>query len=100
MAAICDVYDAMTSHRPYRRGMSPVNAITEMAAMQGHFDQDLLFRFMRSIGVFPAGKLMRLRSNRLAIVMPTLRQDCRPTVRAFYDTVGNALHRLRGRRPQ
>lgn len=88
MAAICDVYDAMTSNRPYRKGMSPVAAITEMAKMEGHFDQDLLFRFMRSIGVFPAGKLMRLRSNRLAIVMPTPRPDYRPTVRAFYDTVG------------
>ena len=87
MAAICDVYDAMTSHRPYRKGMSPVEAITGMAAMEGHFDRDLLFRFMRSIGVFPAGKLVRLRSNRLAVVMPTARQDCRPIVRAFYDTV-------------
>jgi len=88
MAAICDVYDAMTSNRPYRKGMSPVEAITEMAGMTGHFDQDLLFRFMRSIGVFPAGKLIRLRSNRLAVVLPTRRQDYRPTVRAFYDTVG------------
>lgn len=88
MAAICDVYDAMTSNRPYRKGMSPVDAITAMAGMEGHFDQDLLFRFMRSIGVFPAGKLMRLRSNRLAVVLPTQRQDYHPTVRAFYDTVG------------
>lgn len=88
MAAICDVYDAMTSHRPYRKGMEPVDAITQMAAMEGHFDRDLLFRFMRSIGVFPAGELMRLRSNRLGVVLPSPQQDRRPVVRAFYDTVG------------
>lgn len=87
MATICDVYDAMTSHRPYRKGMSPVAALTQMAEMEGQFDQDLLFRFMRSVGVFPAGKLIRLRSNRLAVVMPTAKQGCRPIARAFYDTV-------------
>lgn len=88
IAAICDVYDAMTSHRPYRRGMPPIEAITMMAGTSGHFDQDLLFRFMRSIGVFPTGKLLRLRSNRLAVVLPAARPDCLPVVRAFYDTVG------------
>lgn len=91
MAAICDVYDAMTSHRPYRKGMSPVEALTQMAAMEGHFDRHLLFRFMRSVGVFPAGTLIRLRSNRLAVIMPTTRQGCRPVARAFYNTVETCL---------
>ncbi len=89
MAAICDVYDAMTSDRPYKAGKSPIEAITEMAGLDGHFDQDLLFRFMRSIAVFPPGKLVRLRSNRLAIVLPSVRVDCLPVVRAFYATVGS-----------
>lgn len=88
IAAICDVYDAMTSHRPYRRGMLPVDAITLMAEMDNQFDRDLLFRFMRSVGVFPAGKLIRLRSNRLAVVLPSAREDRCPLVRAFYDTIG------------
>lgn len=91
IAAICDVYDAMTSHRPYRKGMSPVEALTQMAAMHGHFDRDLLFRFMRSVGVFPAGKLIRLRSNRLGVIMPAAQQGCRPVARAFYDTVETCL---------
>ncbi len=89
MAAICDVYDAMTSDRPYKKGMSPIDAITEMAGLDGHFDQDLLFRFMRSIAVFPPGKLLRLRSNRLAIVLPSAHADRLPVVRAFYATVGS-----------
>jgi hypothetical protein len=67
--------------------MPPVEAITMMSETNGHFDLDLLFRFMRSIGVFPAGKLVRLRSNRLAIVLSATQEDCVPVVRAFYDTV-------------
>lgn len=88
MASICDVYDAITSTRPYKKGKSPLQAITEMEALDGEFDRDLLFRFMRSIGVYPAGKLIRLRSNRLAIVLQSGLQNRQPIARAFYDVVG------------
>ncbi len=88
IAAICDVYDAITSTRPYKKGRSPLQAITEMDALDDEFDQDLLFRFMRSIGVYPAGKLIRLRSNRLAIVLQSGLENRQPIARAFYDVVG------------
>lgn len=91
MTAICDVYDAATSDRPYRRGSAPVTAITEMAGNPEHFDPDILFRFMRSVGVFPVGKLIRLRSNRLGIALPCTRGDALPVVRAFYSTVDTAF---------
>lgn len=89
MAAICDVYDAMTSDRPYKKGISPIDAITWMDAAGDRFDSDLLFRFMRSIGVYPVGKLVRLRSNQLAIIMPPKTPNSRPIARAFYTTIGN-----------
>jgi HD-GYP domain-containing protein (c-di-GMP phosphodiesterase class II) len=91
MAAICDVYDAITSNRPYKKGKSPAEAITEMEGSIGQFDRNLLFRFMRSIGVFPPGKLLRLRSNRLAVALPTASTNSRPVARVFYETVGNSF---------
>lgn len=91
MAAICDVYDAMTAGGAEGKGRSPVEAITELEASGGAFDASLLFRFMRSIGVFPRGKLIRLRSNRLAIVLPSASEDRRPLARAFYATIGNCF---------
>ncbi|MDO6412940.1 HD-GYP domain-containing protein [Sphingomonas sp. BIUV-7] len=91
MAVICDVYDAMTSGTSYRKGISPAEAIAQMDADEGKYDGALLFKFMRSIGVFPAGKLVRLRSNRLAIILPPAGADRQPLARAFYATVDTAF---------
>jgi putative nucleotidyltransferase with HDIG domain len=86
LGAICDVYDAMTSERVYKGACAPVEAVTEMAAWHGHFDPALLFTFMQSIAVFPPGMLVRLRSNRLALVLENKRRSSRPRVLAFYAT--------------
>ncbi|RYD29333.1 MAG: HD-GYP domain-containing protein [Lysobacteraceae bacterium] len=87
MAAICDVYEAMTTDRAYRKGMPPVAALAHMDGAPGEFDAQILFQFMRSIGVFPAEKLVRLRSNRLALVLRSNRTDRLPVARAFYSTI-------------
>lgn len=86
LGAVCDVYDALTSERAYKDAWTPVEALTAMWSWQGHFDQALLFTFMQSIGVFPAGMLVQLRSNRLALVLENKRRASRPRVLAFYAT--------------
>ena len=86
MGAICDVYDAITSNRPYKRAWSANDALARMLEWEGHFDPDLLQEFVASIGIHPTGGLVRLRSNRLALVIEG--NDDEPTaprVRAFYD---------------
>lgn len=84
MGAICDVYDALTSNRAYKKASTPAEAITQMWEWDGHFDRQLLFRFMQSISVFPVGLLVRLRSNRLGIVLDNGARASRPRVLAFY----------------
>lgn len=86
LGAICDVYDALTSERVYKGACSPVEAVSAMWSWQGHFDTALLFAFMQSIAVFPPGMLVRLRSNRLALVLENKRRSSRPRVLAFYTT--------------
>ena len=84
LGAICDVYDALTSERVYKGACSPVEAVSAMRSWHGHFDTTLLFSFMQSIAVFPPGMLVRLRTNRLALVLENKRRSSRPRVLAFY----------------
>lgn len=86
LGAICDCYDALTSDRIYKQAWTPAQALAAMASWDGHFDPALLFTFMQSIGVFPPGMIVRLRSNRLALVQPGRRYDTGPHVTAFFCT--------------
>jgi HD-GYP domain-containing protein (c-di-GMP phosphodiesterase class II) len=86
LGAVCDVYDALTSERVYKNAWTPVEALTAMWSWEGHFDRDLLFTFMKSIGIFAPGMLVQLRSNRLALVLENKRRNSRPRVIVFYAT--------------
>ena len=92
MGAVCDVYDAITSNRPYKDGWAPAESLSRMEAWQGHFEPELLTRFVRSIGIWPVGTLVRLRSNRLGVVVGENKADpTRPRVSAFYSIPGREL---------
>ncbi|MFT3965342.1 MAG: HD-GYP domain-containing protein [Sphingobium sp.] len=86
LGAICDVYDALTSDRVYKQAWTPAEAVAAMWSWEGHFDPALLFSFMQSIGLFPPGMLVRLRSNRLGVVLDNAKRASRPRVCAFYAT--------------
>lgn len=86
MGAICDVYDAVTSNRPYKRAWSANDALGRMLEWDGHFDDQLLQAFIASIGIHPTGGLVRLGANRLAVVIAGNHDEpSLPTVRSFYD---------------
>ncbi len=69
MAAVCDVYDAVTSNRPYRDGWNPADAMHRMANWNGHFDKAIFYSFVKSVGIYPVGSLVRLSSGRVAMVV-------------------------------
>lgn len=68
MGAICDVYDAITSNRPYKAGWDPAESVAKMASWKGHFDPRLFAAFVHSLGIYPTGSVVRLESGRLAVV--------------------------------
>jgi putative nucleotidyltransferase with HDIG domain len=85
MGAVCDVYDAVTSERAYKQAWHPAEALARMAQWQGHFDPRIFAAFERSVGIYPVGTLVRLRSNRLALVVAECAEDLtRPVLRTFY----------------
>jgi len=69
MGAVCDVYDAITSNRPYKAGWDPAESLARMASWKGQFDEDVLKAFIKSLGIYPTGSLVRLSSARLAVVV-------------------------------
>ena len=87
MGAVCDVYDAVTSDRPYKAGWDPANALAQMATWKGHFDTTVFQTFVKSLGIYPTGSLVRMRSGRLAVVLeqnPTALT--KPRVKIFFST--------------
>ena len=85
MGAVCDVYDAVTSIRPYKRPWDPAMAMREMARWDGHFDNRVFNAFVKSVGIYPVGSLVRLTSDRLAVIVePGVESLLKPKVRAFY----------------
>ncbi|HZG19504.1 MAG TPA: HD-GYP domain-containing protein [Herbaspirillum sp.] len=84
MAAICDVYDALTSDRPYKRAWDPAEAISTMATWSGHFDRAMFLAFVKTLGIYPVGSIVKLESGRSGFVIRQNAQDLtRPVLKVF-----------------
>ena len=91
MGAVCDVYDAVTSNRPYKAGWDPAESIKRMAEWKGHFDPVVFQAFVKSLGIYPIGSFIRLESGKLGVVIEQGEQSLlKPKVRVFFSTKSQA----------
>lgn len=92
MGAVCDVYDAISSDRCYKKAWGPAESIHKMASWQaGHFDETVFHAFVKTIGIFPNGSLLKLKSGRLGVVIEQSRKSLiTPIIRVFFSIHANA----------
>lgn len=92
MGAVCDVYDAITSNRPYKAGWAPTESLRKMTEWSnGHFDPTVFRAFVKAVGIYPLGSLVRLQSGRLGVVVSqTGKSLLTPQVKVFFSTRSNA----------
>lgn len=87
MGAVCDVYDAVTSNRPYKPGWEPGVSLQRMAQWESHFDQKVFQAFVKCVGIYPVGSIVLLKSGRLALVIDQSAKNLlTPIVKVFFST--------------
>ena len=85
MAAICDEFDHLVTGGFQRPPIDPAAAIEALVAQDDTFDPEILRAFIESVGVYPIGAFVRLRSQRLAMVVDIDPDDhSLPVVRTFH----------------
>ena len=86
MIAIVDTYDAITADRCYKAGMPSQKALKilhEETPLK--YDQHLVEQFIKCIGVYPVGSLVKLSSEKIAVVIKQNENNpLKPLVKVFY----------------
>lgn len=90
ICAVADVYDALTTDRPYRVAMTPYEAMKILTSgIDSHFDPDVLGAFIRRFSIYPAGSLVMLSNKAIALVLRTNPSTVlRPVIKILRDEQG------------
>ncbi|MCX7990572.1 MAG: HD-GYP domain-containing protein [Proteobacteria bacterium] len=93
--SICDCYDAMTTHRVYQRCHEPREALEFMTRMAGvSFEPNYLKAFIKMLGIYPQGTLVKLNTGETAIVSsPNPSSPDEPVIKVIYDIFGTKLEK-------
>lgn len=88
---VCDVFEALTAVRPYKRALTPVEAYAVMFRNPEDFDATWLRTFARTLGLFPNGTRVLLDDGAEALVVRQGHQPHEPMVRLLTGAAGAAL---------
>jgi len=92
IAAIADVYDALTSERVYKKAISSNNAMMIIIAGSGkQFNPELVSLFQRAVGIYPVGSLVRLNNGYIARVVNQNEGIVRPIIQLIFNDKGTRL---------
>lgn len=87
MLSICDTYVALTSERLHRKRLSPNQAISNIIIRSFDvFGSSTVNQFLRYVGLYPVGSIVRLNDGRYAVVFAiSADHPTRPVVKVIYD---------------
>jgi len=87
MAAIVDVYDAITSNRLYHKQVEPAEALKKIYEWKGrHFSDDITENYIKCVGIYPIGTLVRTESGFLGLIIEQgLTDMLKPRVRLIFN---------------
>ena len=96
IVAVADVYDALSSHRPYRRALLPNEAMEYIMAHSGTiFDHDIVTVFSRTVVPYPNGTVVKLSNGDIGVVLDTpLYYPLRPDIRIIESKEKKNIGRL------
>ena len=80
IAAVADVFTALTAPRPYRPGLAPHHALTHVLkeAAAGVLDGEAVRALLKTVSLFPLGSRVKLDDGRRGRVLRTTADDTRP----------------------
>ncbi|MBI4778466.1 HD-GYP domain-containing protein [Candidatus Desantisbacteria bacterium] len=91
IASLADVYDALTTDRPYRKRFLPHDAMRVLITdTDSKFSQESIRLFLEYMSIYPVGSMVRLNSGEVAVVIKSHeRALIRPTLRMILDPRGD-----------
>lgn len=93
MAAVVDIYDAITSDRCYHKAKPAHEALQFLYAIsqKGHLEHTLVQRFIQVVGVYPVGSIVQLNTGELGVVSRINRQAPLEPVILVVKGAGNTI---------
>ena len=88
---VCDVFEALTAVRPYKRALTPIEAFAVMHRRPEDFDARWLNTFVRTLGLFPNGTRVQLTDGSDGVVVGQTDQLAMPRVRLLTGAQGATL---------
>ena len=85
IVSVSDVYDAITSDRPYRKALPSFEAIEYIMGNSGiAFDPEIAKIFIQKIAPYPVGTSVRLSNDKVGLIVENYPDCCtRPKIKIF-----------------
>lgn len=93
VTSLADVYDALTTNRPYRKRLLPHDAMRIIISQTySDFPVELVRAFLKALSIYPIGSLIKLNTGEIALVIKVNeRAIVRPTIRILLDSQGDFI---------
>jgi putative nucleotidyltransferase with HDIG domain len=91
LVQVCDVFEALTAVRPYKRAMTPLEAYSVMFRNERDFDPEWLRFFVQALGVYPQGTFLALDTGEIGMVTAQGARPTKPTIQVLTNPDGALL---------